>query len=52
MYFKLLIFSTILLSSCGFDVPRTSQRLESLNATKNLEPIEPVWETDIEVGVV
>uniref|UniRef100_A0A1X7VWE9 Nuclear pore protein n=1 Tax=Amphimedon queenslandica TaxID=400682 RepID=A0A1X7VWE9_AMPQE len=40
--------ASILLSSCGFDVPRTSQRLETLNATKNLEPIDPVWETDIE----
>lgn len=45
-------FSTILLSSCGFDVPRISQRLETLNAAKTLEPITPVWETDIEVSVV
>lgn len=38
----------ILLGSQGFDVPRLSQKLESLNAVKTLEPIEPVWETDIQ----
>ena len=37
----------ILLGSRGFDVPKLSQKLESLNAAKTLEPIEPVWETDI-----
>ena len=40
---------SILLGSRGFDVPKLSQRLETLNATKTLEPLEPVWETDIEV---
>ena len=39
----------ILLGSRGFDIPRLSQKLETLNAAKNLEAIEPVWETDIEV---
>lgn len=38
----------ILLGSRGFDVPKLSQKLESLNAAKTLEPIEPVWETDIQ----
>ena len=37
-----------MLGSQGFDVPRLSQKLESLNAVKTLEPIEPVWETDIQ----
>ena len=41
-------FSAILLGSRGFDVPKISQKLESLNAAKTLEPIEPVWETDIQ----
>ena len=36
------------MGSQGFDVPRLSQKLESLNAVKTLEPIEPVWETDIQ----
>ena len=29
-------------------MPRISQKLESLNTVKTLEPIEPVWETDIQ----
>ncbi len=45
-----LFLSSILLGSRGFDVPKLSQKLESLNAAKTLEPLEPVWETDIEVG--
>lgn len=40
----------ILLGSRGFDVPKLSQRLDTLNAAKSLDAIEPVWETDIEVG--
>ena len=30
------------------DVPRLSQKLESLSATANLEPLEPIQETDIQ----
>ena len=44
-----LYSSSILLSSRGYDVNKLSQRLETLNATKTLEPIEPVSHTDIEV---
>lgn len=44
------LYRSILLGSRGFDVPKLSQKLETLNAAKTLEPIEPVWETDIEVG--
>lgn len=40
--------ASILLGSRGFDIPKLSQRLETLNAAKTLEPLEPVWETDIE----
>lgn len=29
-------------------MPKLSQKLDSLNAAKTLEPIEPVWETDIQ----
>jgi len=46
------LYRSILLGSRGFDVPKLSQKLETLNAAKTLEPIEPVWETDIEVGMV
>ena len=45
----LFLYRSILLGSRGFDVPKLSQRIETLNAAKTLEPIEPVWETDIEV---
>lgn len=40
--------ASILLGSRGFDVPKLTQKLDSLNAAKTLEPIEPVVETDIE----
>ena len=46
-----LCFSSILLGSRGFDLPKLSQKLETLNAAKTFEPIEPIWDTDIEVGV-
>ncbi len=46
--FNLFLFRAILLGSQGIDVPRLSRKLESLNAIKTLEPIEPVWETDIQ----
>ncbi len=29
-------------------MPKISQKLESLNTAKTLEPIEPVWETDVQ----
>ena len=50
-YLEYILFlcRSILLGSRGFDVPKLSQRIETLNAAKTLEPIEPVWETDIEV---
>ena len=44
-----VLCSSILLGSRGFDVPKLSQKLETLNAAKSLDAIEPVWETDIEV---
>ena len=40
--------SAILLGSRGFDVPKLSQKLDNLSAVKTLEPIEPVWDTDIQ----
>ena len=46
--FVVSFIRAILLGSRGFDVPKLSQKLESLNAAKTLEPIEPVWETDIQ----
>ena len=41
-------YRAILLGSQGFDVPRLSQKLQSMSATKALEPMEPVYETDIQ----
>ena len=49
MYMCVNFCSSILLGSHGIDVPKVSQKLDSLNAAMTLEPIEPVWETDIEV---
>lgn len=46
---SLCLCRSILLGSRGFDIPKLSQRLETLNAAKSLDAIEPVWETDIEV---
>ncbi|KAK2708495.1 hypothetical protein QYM36_014191 [Artemia franciscana] len=40
--------ASILLGAKGVDVPRLSQKLESLSATANLEPLEPIQETDIQ----
>jgi len=41
------IKASLLLSSKGVELPKLSQRLESLNTTKTFEPVEPVIETDI-----
>lgn len=41
------IKASLLLSSKGVELPKLTARLESLNATKTFEPIEPVIETDI-----
>ncbi|XP_022098079.1 nuclear pore complex protein Nup93-like isoform X2 [Acanthaster planci] len=40
--------ASILLGSKGLDVPRISQRLETLSATKTFEPLEPIADTDIQ----
>ncbi|XP_002164359.1 nuclear pore complex protein Nup93 [Hydra vulgaris] len=40
--------ASLLLSSRGVELPKLSQRLESLDATKTFEPIEPILETDIQ----
>jgi len=50
--YYLFVCSSILLGSRGFDLPKLSQKLETLNAAKTFEPIEPIWETDIEVSNV
>lgn len=45
------IFSSrsILLGTKGYDVPKISQKLEGLSASKTFEPLEPVKDTDIQV---
>ncbi|XP_076352512.1 nuclear pore complex protein Nup93-like [Tachypleus tridentatus] len=40
--------ASILLASKGYDLPRMSQKLESLSTGKTFEPIEPIRETDIQ----
>ncbi len=40
--------SSILLGSKGLDVPRISQRLETLSTTKTFEALEPTADTDIQ----
>lgn len=40
--------AAILLGSKGYDVPKISQKLEGLSASKSFEPIEPVRDTDIQ----
>uniref|UniRef100_A0A2R5LLL6 Nuclear pore protein n=2 Tax=Ornithodoros turicata TaxID=34597 RepID=A0A2R5LLL6_9ACAR len=40
--------ASILLGSKGFDLPKVSQKLDSLSVAKTFEPIEPIQETDIQ----
>eukprot|EP00057_Strongylocentrotus_purpuratus_P013801 XP_011668275.1 PREDICTED: nuclear pore complex protein Nup93-like [Strongylocentrotus purpuratus] len=40
--------ASILLGSKGLDIPRISQRLETLSAVKTYEPLEPIADTDIQ----
>ncbi|XP_054774243.2 nuclear pore complex protein Nup93-like [Lytechinus pictus] len=40
--------ASILLGSKGLDIPRISQRLETLSAAKTYEPLEPIADTDIQ----
>lgn len=42
------IHSHILLGSKGIDLPKISQKLESLNARKTFEPLDPIADTDIQ----
>lgn len=41
---------SVLLGSRGLDISHISQRLESLSAATTFEPLEPVKDTDIQVG--
>ncbi|XP_070536264.1 nuclear pore complex protein Nup93-like [Ptychodera flava] len=40
--------ASILLGATGLDVPKISQRLETLRSAKTFEPLEPVRETDLQ----
>ncbi|XP_035209055.1 nuclear pore complex protein Nup93-like isoform X2 [Stegodyphus dumicola] len=42
------IKASILLGSKGYDLPKISQKLESLSTARTFEPIEPIRETDIQ----
>lgn len=42
-------YRSILLGTKGYDVPKISQKLEGLSASKTFEPLEPVKDTDIQV---
>lgn len=36
------------MASKGIDLPKISQKLESLNAQKTFEPLDPISETDVQ----
>ncbi|ESN89906.1 hypothetical protein HELRODRAFT_91231 [Helobdella robusta] len=42
------IKAALLLSSRGYDVSKSTQKLESLNRTKTFEPLEPIKDVDIQ----
>lgn len=46
--FHSLSFSHILLGSKGIELPKISQKLESLSARKTFEPLEPIADTDVQ----
>ena len=48
-HFHYLFSRSILLGTKGYDVPKISQKLEGLSASKTFEPLEPVKDTDIQV---
>lgn len=47
---QFLPYRSVLLGSRGLDISHISQRLESLSAATTFEPLEPVKDTDIQVG--
>lgn len=47
---QFLPYRSVLLGSKGLDISHISQRLESLSAATTFEPLEPVKDTDIQVG--
>lgn len=47
---QFLSYRSVLLGSRGLDISHISQRLESLSAATTFEPLEPVKDTDIQVG--
>lgn len=49
---QFLRYRSVLLGSRGLDISHISQRLESLSAATTFEPLEPVKDTDIQVGVI
>ena len=49
VYYCISFDRSLLLSSKGLELPKLSQRLEALNATKTFESLEPVGATDIQV---
>lgn len=48
-FMNLFSSRSILLGTKGYDVPKISQKLEGLSASKTFEPLEPVKDTDIQV---
>lgn len=49
---QFLCYRSVLLGSRGLDISHISQRLESLSAATTFEPLEPVKDTDIQVGLI
>lgn len=48
IFYLLLECSHILLGSKGIELPKISQKLESLSARKTFEPLEPISDTDVQ----
>lgn len=46
--YHILFCSHILLGSKGIDLPKISQKLESLSARKTFEPLDPIADTDVQ----
>ena len=43
---------SLLLGARGYDLQKVTQKLEGLSAMKTFEPLEPIRDTDIQVGHV
>lgn len=47
-FVNIFVFRHILLGSRGIELPKISQKLETLSARKTFEPLDPIADTDIQ----